>query len=68
MLRRVAMMLLRGGGRALIFIVLGVIAYFAVTKLNLPSQDPKAQKAVLGRKKEILEVGEDNKLLFNVRV
>ena len=47
MLRRVAMMLLRGGGRALIFIVLGVIAYFAVTKLNLPSQDPKAQKAVL---------------------
>ena len=47
MLRRVAMMLLRGGTRALIFVILGVIAYFAVTKLNLPSQDPKEQKSAL---------------------
>ena len=41
------MMVLRGGLRALIYVVLGVIAYFAVSKLNIPSQDPEAQKNTL---------------------
>jgi type VI protein secretion system component VasK len=39
------MMIVRGGARALIFVVLGVIAYLVITKLNIPSTEAKVQKS-----------------------
>jgi type VI protein secretion system component VasK len=41
------MMVLRGGARALVFVILGVIAWFVITKFNIPSPRWKDQKLLL---------------------
>ena len=46
-MKRSVIMVLRGGLRALVFAVLGVIAYFAITKLNIPGPDYSEQQKPL---------------------